>query len=73
MRKPSTKVRRKPRTQRKENQIRIRVTDEQKRLFTEAAIKVGLDVSGWLRMLALSAIGQSPGPEPESPGPKQLP
>jgi uncharacterized protein (DUF1778 family) len=45
--------RRKPRTQRKEESIRIRVTEDQKRLMSEAADRKGLDVSAWLRSLGL--------------------
>lgn len=36
--------------------IRIRVTTEQKHAFERAAVASGLDVSGWLRMLALTAV-----------------
>jgi uncharacterized protein (DUF1778 family) len=51
--------RRKPKTQRKEEVIRIRVTAEQKRLLIEAAERDGLDVSAWLRLLGLrTAVGE---------------
>jgi hypothetical protein len=43
---------RKPKAQRKENAIRLRLTDAQKALFTAAAGRVGLDLSGWLRLVA---------------------
>jgi hypothetical protein len=33
--------------------IQIRVNEEQKRILSEAATRAGLDVSGWLRALAL--------------------
>jgi uncharacterized protein (DUF1778 family) len=45
--------RRKATDDRKEESVRIRLTAEQKELFTEAATKAGLDVSGWLRMIAI--------------------
>jgi uncharacterized protein (DUF1778 family) len=51
--------RRKPKTQRKEESIRIRVTAQQKRLLEEAAQKAGLDVSSWLRSLGLRAVSGS--------------
>jgi hypothetical protein len=44
--------RRKPAADRRERQLRIRVTEQQKREWTDAARKVGLDLSSWLRMLA---------------------
>lgn len=45
---------------RKEKDVRFRVTDEQKRALKEAAAKEGLDVSAWLRRLALKAAGALP-------------
>jgi hypothetical protein len=45
--------RRKPDEERKESLVRIRLTAEQKDLLTAAALKVGLDLSGWLRFIAL--------------------
>lgn len=45
--------RRKPDNERKELVVRIRLTAEQKALLAEAAAKVGLDLSGWLRFIAL--------------------
>jgi hypothetical protein len=47
--------RRKPERQRKEQLVQIRVTEEQKRIMTEAAHRVGLDLSSWLRQLGLKA------------------
>jgi uncharacterized protein (DUF1778 family) len=47
------KKRRKPKAQRKEADIRIRVTDTQKRTLTESATKAGLGVSSWLLTLGL--------------------
>ena len=38
---------------RKEDQIRIRVTADQKKILTEAAEKAGLGVSSWLLTLGL--------------------
>lgn len=45
--------RRKPKCERKEATILIRLTDEQKETLTSAAKKAGLDLSGWVRSLAL--------------------
>jgi uncharacterized protein (DUF1778 family) len=45
----------KDRRERKEESIRLRVTEEQKRVLTEAAEREGLDVSTWLRSLGLRA------------------
>ncbi len=50
-----TKKRRKPRTQRKEEVIRLRCTEEQKNTLTEAAERNGLGISGWLLMVGLRA------------------
>jgi len=47
------KKRRKIQSERKEEMFRVRVTDEQKRLFAAAAQRAGLDVSGWLRSLGI--------------------
>jgi uncharacterized protein (DUF1778 family) len=41
----------------KGDMVRVRVTAEQKRALTEAADRAGLDVSNWLRQLALRAAG----------------
>jgi len=38
---------------RKEKDIRIRVTEEQKQTLTDAATRAGLGVSSWLLMLGL--------------------
>jgi uncharacterized protein (DUF1778 family) len=53
--------RRKPKAQRKEATIQIRLTVEQKRALTVAAERAGLDVSSWLRTLGLREAGQKPG------------
>jgi hypothetical protein len=50
-----TKKRRKPRALRKEEVIRLRCTGEQKETLTEAAMKAGLGLSGWLLMVGLRA------------------
>jgi len=47
--------RRKPKSARKDSQIRIRVTQHQKKIFLTAAELAGLDVSGWLRTVGLQA------------------
>jgi uncharacterized protein (DUF1778 family) len=41
--------------QRKEQFIKIRVSEEQKRIIAAAADREGLEVSQWLRQLALRA------------------
>lgn len=46
--------RRKPKAQRKEDLVRVRVTAEQKRALTVAADRAGLDVSSWLRAVGLA-------------------
>jgi hypothetical protein len=56
---PPPKLRRKDDAERKEAVIKIRVTDEQKEILTEAASKDGLDVSSWLRSLGLRAAAGS--------------
>lgn len=48
---------RKPKDQRKQETLRIRVTADQKKALTNAASRAGLDVSSWLRVLALRAAG----------------
>jgi uncharacterized protein (DUF1778 family) len=47
------KKRRKPKALRKEDSIRIRVSDAQKKALTDAATRAGLGVSSWLLMLGL--------------------
>ncbi len=47
------KKRRKPKALRKEDSIRVRVTESQKKTLTEAATKAGLGVSSWLLALGL--------------------
>ena len=51
--------RRKPKADRKEATILIRLTDEQKEKLTSAAKKAGLDLSGWVRSLALREAAES--------------
>ena len=48
--------RRKPKSDRKETSVRIRLTEEQKATMTEKAKAVGLDLSGWVRTLALREV-----------------
>ncbi len=48
---------RKPRSELKEETLRIRVTAVQKEALTRAAANAGLDLSAWLRILALRAAG----------------
>jgi hypothetical protein len=45
-------VRRKPRDERKEESIRIRVTTSEKDAWSLAAERDGRDLSGWLRFIA---------------------
>jgi len=47
------KKRRKPASERREEVIRLRVTKSQKRKLREAAKAAGLDLSAWIRTLAL--------------------
>lgn len=45
--------RRKPKSDRKERYIMVRATDDHKALLISAAREVGLDLSNWVRTLAL--------------------
>lgn len=45
---------------RKDDVIRMRVTADQKDAITSAASREGLEVSQWLRQLALRAAGMLP-------------
>ena len=45
----------------KDDVVRLRVTTEQKRALTAAALREGLELSQWLRQLALRAAGELPG------------
>jgi uncharacterized protein (DUF1778 family) len=47
--------------ERKEESIRIRVTQDQKRMLAQAAEREGLDVSTWLRSLGLRAAAGTRG------------
>lgn len=60
MRKPQGSRTRTPRKQRKDDEVRMRVTEEQKRTLVDAAAREGLDLSAWLRQLALRAAGVLP-------------
>ena len=51
--------RRKPKSDRKEATILIRLTDEQKATLTAASKKAGLDLSSWIRSLALREAASS--------------
>jgi uncharacterized protein (DUF1778 family) len=50
---------RKPKKERKEEEIRVRVTAEQKKLFIKAAELEGLDISAWIRQIALREAKKS--------------
>lgn len=58
--KATSKKRRK--TVRKDDSIRIRCTVEQKETLTDAAARAGLGVSGWLLMLGLREAQGTRGP-----------
>lgn len=45
---------------RKDDVVRMRVTEEQKKALTDAAERQGLELSAWLRQLALRAAGALP-------------
>lgn len=47
-------------TSTKDDVVRMRVTIEQKQALTAAAAKDGLELSAWLRQLALRAAGVLP-------------
>jgi uncharacterized protein (DUF1778 family) len=51
--------RRKPSKERKESRVQLRMTEEQRRAMDEAAKKAGLDLSSWIRMVALKAAESS--------------
>jgi uncharacterized protein (DUF1778 family) len=51
--------RRKPKEQRKEEVIHLRVTPDQKRTLMEAARAAGLELSAWLRSLGLREAGRA--------------
>lgn len=54
------KTPRRPAKGTKDDVVRMRVTAEQKRAITEAANRDGLELSAWLRQLALRAAGALP-------------
>lgn len=58
----SKKTPKKAEKQVKGDVIRMRVTSEQKSAIMEAAERDGLEVSAWLRQLALRAAGALPDP-----------
>jgi len=47
----------------KNDVVRMRVTAEQKRSLEDAATRDGLELSAWLRQLALRAAGVLPTPK----------
>ncbi len=49
--------RRKIKSERKEEELRIRLTASQKDAFTKAAQRAGLDLSNWLRSIAVRESG----------------
>ena len=48
-------MRRKRKREVKDEEIRVRVTGDQKAILTQAAQREGLDVSAWLRSLGMKA------------------
>jgi predicted HicB family RNase H-like nuclease len=52
--------RRKPKRQRKEGTIQIRVSFEQKEALVSAAHRAGLELSSWLRQIGLREAGWIP-------------
>ena len=50
-------IRRKPKSERKEDAILVRVTADQKATLQDAASRAGLDLSSWLRSLGLREAG----------------
>jgi len=52
---------RKPKAERKEHSLRLRLTAAQHARFTGAAKRVGLDLSNWLRTVATRAAAGSNG------------
>jgi hypothetical protein len=57
--KRSTTPKKPPKT-RKDDVVRMRITAEQKRALLAAAARDGLELSAWLRQLALRAAGALP-------------
>lgn len=53
--------RRKPKSQRRECFVIIRVTKDQKSAMAKTAEESGLDLSGWMRSLAMKEIGLAGG------------
>jgi len=53
--------RRKPARSRKEARIQLRLTQEERAAFDAAAKKAGLDLSSWIRTVALKAALEEQG------------
>jgi uncharacterized protein (DUF1778 family) len=56
-----TRTRRKPKAQRKEDSIRIRVTDAQKKTLTDAATRAGTGLSAWALIILLREAKKTEG------------
>jgi uncharacterized protein (DUF1778 family) len=56
-----TKKRRKPKAQRKEDSIRIRVTDVQKKTLMDAATRAGAGLSAWALIILLREAKKTEG------------
>jgi len=56
---------RKPKGERKEEELRLRLTAAQKEAFTKAARLAGLDLSNWLRSIAVREAGSGSSSEKE--------
>lgn len=52
-------ARRKTKAERKEDLVRLRVTEEQKRIMVAAAQRAGLELSAWLRLVGLREARKS--------------
>jgi uncharacterized protein (DUF1778 family) len=54
---PRRRTERKPKDERKEEMIRVRVTKDQLAAMTAAAHRSGLELSSWLRSLGMQHAG----------------
>lgn len=57
-------ARKRPAKTTKDDVIRMRVTEAQKQAISDAAARDGLELSAWLRQLALRAAGALPDRKP---------
>jgi len=52
---------RKPKSERKEDSMRLRLTSAEKKAFNQAATREGRDLSNWLRWVARREAGMTDG------------